>query len=131
MRYPSTLSRNAVLGGAITTLIMAAMGLAGAAMLGKMLVWTKGTISQVATAAAFAGCVLGGFRAGLLQVDAPLSNGAAAAAVGGVIAAAGQRLVYGKPINLFGLVVVAIFAACCGVFGAVVSNTAARTRGLK
>ncbi len=126
-----TLSRKAVLGGTITALIMVTMGLAGALILRQILDWTKATASTVASAAAVAGFVLGGFRAGLLEVRAPLTNGAAAAASAGLIATIAQRLLFSKAINPLGIVVAVILAACCGIFGGFVSNTAARQRGLK
>ena len=115
----------------MTALIMVSLGLAGALVMRALLHWTKATASTVASAAAIAGFVLGGFRAGLLEVRAPLTNGAAATAVAGLIASVGQRLLFGKSINPFGIAVAVVFAACCGVFGGFVSNTAARQRGLK
>lgn len=127
----SPLSRTAVIGGAVTSLILVAAGLAGALILRALLDWTKATASTVASAAAIAGFVLGGFRAGLLEVRAPLTNGAAAAALSGVISSVGQRLLFGKSVNPLAILVVVILAASCGIFGGFVSNTAARRRGLK
>lgn len=112
-------------------MLTAAMGLILSLALRGLLDWTKATTSKVASAAAIAGFILGGFRAGLLKVEAPLTNAAVAAASAGVIVSVGQRLVFGKTINPFGLIVVAVLAASCGVFGGFVSNTAARNRGLK
>ena len=127
----SPLSRRAVAGGTITALIMVFGGLAAALVLRELLSWTKGTASTIASAAAIAGFVLGGFRAGLLEVRAPLTNGAAAAAAAGLISSIGQRLAFGKSINPLAILVVVILAASCGIFGGFVSNTAARQRGLK
>lgn len=115
----------------MTSLILVAAGLAGALILRALLDWTKATASTVASAAAIAGFVLGGFRAGLLEVRAPLTNGAAAAALSGVISSVGQRLLFGKSVNPLAILVVVILAASCGIFGGFVSNTAARQRGLK
>ena len=126
-----TLSRRAMFGGAVTAMIMVSMGLAGALVLRELLNWTKGTTSTVVSAAAIAGFVLGGFRAGLLEVRAPLTNGAAAAALAGLIASIGQRLVFGKALNPLTIMVAVVLAASCGIFGGFVSNTAARRRGLK
>ena len=131
MKSSGTLSQKAVLGGAVTALIMVTMGLIGALTLRYVLDWTRATASTVASAAAVAGFVLGGFRAGLLEVRAPLTNGAASAAAAGVIATIAQRLLFAKAINPIGIAVAVALAACCGVFGGFVSNTAARQRGLK
>ena len=131
MNPNSTLSRTAVVGGAVTAFILVSAGLAGALVMRALLEWTNATASTVASTAAIAGFVLGGFRAGLLEVRAPLTNGAAAAAVAGLIASVGQRLLFGRSINPLGIAVAVAFAACCGVFGGFVSNTAARQRGLK
>ncbi len=128
MALPSTLDRRAVIGGAATTFIMAAMGVAVALALGQVLSWDKQSKSLFMTVFLLGGCLLGGFRSGLLCPSAPLSNGAAAAALAYVPLAIIQRLLFAKPINVLPIVFATFFAASFGVFGGLVSNQANQTR---
>ena len=122
------LSTRAVLGGALTALITAAMGLIGALAIGGLLDWTKGAKTLIATIFAIAGFTLGGFRAGLLQPPAPLSNGAASAVLAYVPLGVVQRLAAGTGIRVLSLAFATFLAASFGVFGAIVANNANRQR---
>ena len=126
----SPFAPRAFLGGAVTAFLSAGMGLAGALALRWLLDWSKGGTSAVATVFAVAGFVLGGFRAGLLQPTAPLSNGALAGCIAGVPLAVLQRLFNGKPVNVLSILFVALLSASFGIFGGIVSNTANRNRGV-
>ena len=128
MPLPSTLDRRAVLGGAATTFIMAAMGVVVSLALGQLLSWDKQSKSLLMTVFLLAGCVLGGFRAGLLHPPAPLSNGASAAALAYAPLAIVQRVLFGKSINVLTIVFATFIAASFGVFGGLVSNQANQTR---
>jgi hypothetical protein len=118
----------AVLGGALTALITSGMALVAALAIGGVLDWSKGAKTLVATIGAIAGFVLGGFRAGLLQPPAPLSNGAAAAVVAYVPLGILQRLLAGTGIRVLNLIFASLLAASFGVFGGFVANNANRTR---
>jgi hypothetical protein len=128
MAFPSPLVRRAVLGGAATTFIMAAMGVAGSLALGQLLSWDKQSKSLLMTVFLLAGCVLGGFRSGLLHPPAPLSNGAAAAALAYAPLAVLQRILFGKSVNILTIAFATFIAASFGVFGGLVSNQANQTR---
>jgi hypothetical protein len=121
MAFPSILDRRAFLGGAATTFIMAAMGVVIALALGQALSWDKQSKSLLMTVFLLAGCVLGGFRSGLLCPTAPLSNGAAAAALAYAPLALLQRV-------LLSILFATFIAASFGVFGGLVSNQANQTR---
>ena len=122
------LSTKAVVGGALTALITAAMGLIGALAVGGLLDWTKGTKTLIATVFAIAGFTLGGFRAGLLQPPAPLSNGAASAVLSYVPLGVLQRVVAGTSIRVLSLAFATFLAVSFGVFGGIVANNANRQR---
>ena len=128
MAFASTLDKRAVLGGAATTFIMTAIGLVATLAFGGLMGWDKQSKSLVITLFLLSGCVLGGFRAGLLCPPAPLSNGAASAALAYVPLALLQRVVFGKSINPLSIVFATFVAASFGVFGGLVSNQANRTR---
>jgi putative membrane protein (TIGR04086 family) len=131
MALTSTLDRRAVLGGAATAFIMAAMGVVVALVLGQFLGWDKQSKSLLMTVFLLAGCMLGGFRSGLLYPSAPLSNGAAAAALAYAPLAIIQRVLFGKSINVLSVVFATFIAASFGVFGGLVSNQANQTRRKK
>ena len=118
----------AILGGALTALITAGMGLIGALAVGGVLDWSKGAKTVIASIFAIAGFVLGGFRAGLLQPPAPLSNGAAAAVVAYVPLGILQRLLSDTSLRVLNLVFASLLAASFGVFGGFVANNANRQR---
>ena len=118
----------AVLGGALTALITAGMGLIGALAVGGVLDWSKGAKTLIASVFAIAGFVLGGFRAGLLQPPAPLSNGAAAAVVAYVPLGILQRVLSDTSLRVLNLVFASLLAASFGVFGGFVANNANRQR---
>jgi hypothetical protein len=128
MAFPSPLDRRAVLGGAATTFITAAMGVVTALALGQILSWDKQSKSLLMTVFLLAGCVLGGFRSGLICPPAPLSNGAAAAALAYAPLAIIQRIIFGKSINILTIIFATFIAASFGVFGGFVSNQANQTR---
>lgn len=118
----------AVLGGALTALITAGMGLIGALAVGGVLDWSRGAKTLIASVFAIAGFVLGGFRAGLLQPAAPLSNGAAAAVVAYVPLGILQRVLSDTSLRVLNLVFASLLAASFGVFGGFVANNANRQR---
>lgn len=118
----------AVLGGALTALITAGMGLIGALAIGGVLDWSRGAKTLIASVFAIAGFVLGGFRAGLLQPPAPLSNGAAAAVVAYVPLGILQRVLSDTSLRVLNLVFASLLAASFGVFGGFVANNANRQR---
>ncbi len=118
----------AVLGGALTALITAGMGLIGALAVGGVLDWSRGAKTLIASVFAIAGFVLGGFRAGLLQPPAPLSNGAAAAVVAYVPLGILQRVLSDTSLRVLNLVFASLLAASFGVFGGFVANNANRQR---
>lgn len=128
MALTSTLDRRAVLGGAATAFIMAAIGVVVALVLGQFLSWDKQSKSLLMTVFLLAGCMLGGFRSGLLYPTAPLSNGAAAAALAYAPLAIIQRVLFGKSINVLSILFATFIAASFGVFGGLVSNQANQTR---
>ena len=72
--------------------------------------------------------MLGGFRAGLLQPPAPLSNGAAAAVVAYVPLGILQRVLSDTSLRVLNLVFASLLAASFGVFGGFVANNANRRR---
>jgi hypothetical protein len=114
-----TIVWKSVLGGAITGWICAGFGI-GIALLGRVLLdWSKGATATCISVFGLLGCMLGGFRSGLLSSDAPFSNGA----VAGILTT--------FPLGLFGLVqngrilnfVFALMVgALVGTFGAMVSK---------
>ena len=118
----------AVFGGALTALITAGMGLIGALAVGGVLDWSRGAKTLIASVFAIAGFVLGGFRAGLLQPPAPLSNGAAAAVVAYVPLGILQRVLSDTSLRVLNLVFASLLAASFGVFGGFVANNANRQR---
>lgn len=126
-------SPGAVIGGAVTAVLTAAIGVVVALGLDALLDLTKDGRGAVVSIFAIAGFVLGGFRAGLLAPPAPLANGAAAAAVGYVpmaIVRVVQRLADDRSVPVVGIVFAGLLAACLGVLGGMVSNTANRMRKL-
>ena len=96
--------------------------------LGSLLDWSKGSKTLVASLFAIAGFILGGFRAGLLEPPAPLSNGAAAAVAAYVPLGLLQRLLAGTAVRVLSLVFATLLAASFGVFGGFVANNANRQR---
>ncbi len=125
------LERNAVIAGASTAFLTAAMGLGVAIAFRALFDWSSGGTTAVASFFVLAGCILGGFRAGLGAPSSPLSNAAAAAMIAGVAISIVQRLLSGNGIRPVTLVFVALLSASLGVFGGVVANTANRTRSLR
>jgi hypothetical protein len=121
-----TIDPKAALGGAITGWICAACGVALGLLGGAIFDWASSGRTAAVTIFGAVGCLLGGFRAGLLQRSAPLSNGAAA----GVLTTV--------PLALIGLVqnidraASSIFAlllgGSLGIFGGLVSNGSSRAR---
>ena len=130
----TTLVPRAYRDGALTALLTALMGV-GLAFLLRFSIDLEHN-SQIAVVTVFAvfGFVLGGFRAGLGCPTAPLSNGAAAAAVAYVpmtIARVIQRTHNGASVPIVGIVFAGLLAASLGTLGGVVSNTANRNRASK
>jgi putative membrane protein (TIGR04086 family) len=113
-------------GGAVTGWICAGVGI-GIALTGRLVLdWQSGRRTAAITIFGLLGCMLGGFRAGLLERKAPLSHGAVAGALTTF------------PLALIGLaqspgiarVVTGVFAlllgASTGTFGGMVSNGSSR-----
>ncbi len=121
-----TINWSKAFGGAITGWICAAFGVAVAVGGGAAFDWTSGTRTIVATVFGVFGCLLGGFRSGLLERAAPLSNGAAA----GVLTAVPLSLVglVQDPGRILGVLFAALLGASIGAFGGMVSNGSSRAR---
>jgi hypothetical protein len=121
-----TLVWKSALGGAITGWICAAVGVALALGGGAAMGWSSGTRTIIATVFGLFGCLLGGFRAGLLQRAAPLSNGAGAGALTAIpLALIG---LVQNPTRIFGVVFAALLGASVGAFGGMVSNGSSRPK---
>jgi hypothetical protein len=105
------------------------MGLVAALGVGELLSWDNGSKALVATIFAIIGFLLGGFRAGLLEPRAPLSNAAASGAIAGPVLAFFQRLLADKPIKFLNLVFVGFLAASIATFGGYVANSSNRRNG--
>ena len=120
----SIVTARAAVGGAVTGWICAVFGLLVAVGVGAALSWDGGTRTVVASVFGVVGCLLGGFRAGLLERRAPLSNGAAA----GALTAAALALVglVQDPSRVGGMLFAIFIGASFGMFGSMVSNVSAR-----
>ena len=115
--------------GATTAFLTAAFGLAIGYAAKWFFDWSTGGVATVATAFVVFGCVLGGFRAGLGAPKSPLTNGATAGVIAGVVISLAQRLIAGKGVNSVGLIFVAFLSASLGIFGAMVADGSRRVRG--
>ena len=121
-----TVRWKAASGGAITGWICAGFGV-GVGLLGGLLFdWSSGAKTAAVSLFGIAGCLLGGFRAGLLDRSAPLTNGTAAGllttlplVVVGVIQNQSRA-----GASVFPLLLGASF----GLFGGIVSNGSGRAR---
>jgi hypothetical protein len=115
-----TINQRAAIGGAVTGCICAGAGI-GLALMGSLL-FGWGTNGRTAAVSVFGviGFILGGFRAGLLQRSAPLSNGAAA----GFLTSVPLSIVglIQNPGRLLSVIFAAFLGASLGTFGAMVSN---------
>lgn len=122
----STVNWKSAFGGATTGWICAAFGVAVAIAGGSLFDWTSGRKTVVATVLGVIGCLLGGFRAGLLQRSAPLANGAAA----GILIAVPLSLIglIQDPGRILGVVFAGLLGASIGAFGGMVSNGSSRAR---
>ncbi len=107
------------------------MGLGVALAFRALFDWSSGGTTAVASFFVLAGCILGGFRAGLGAPLSPLSNGAASATIAGLSISIVQRLLSGNGIRPVALVFVALLCGSLGVFGGVVANTSNRMRALR
>lgn len=131
MRREDLFEPKAILAGATTAFLTASMGLVVALGFRALFDWSSGGTTALASAFVLAGCVLGGFRAGLGAPRSPLSNGAVAATSAGVAVSLVQRIVSGNGVRPVTLVFVALLCGSLGVFGGVVANNANRTRALR
>ncbi len=114
------------IGGAITGWICAAVGVIGAVVGGTWLHWTSGSRTIIATVFGIGGCLLGGFRSGLLQRSAPLSHGGAAGALTAIpLALIG---LIQDPKRIIGALFAVLLGASFGTFGGMVSNGSARPK---
>jgi hypothetical protein len=121
----NTFSRRAAVGGAVTGWICAVVGIGLAALGWVALDWSRTGRTAAVSVFGLIGCLLGGFRGGLLERTAPLTNGAAAGALTTL------------PLALIGLVqnpgraASAVFSlflgASLGLFGGFVSNYSRRS----
>lgn len=114
-------------GGALSALITAGMGLAAALLGGALLDWDSGTRTTIFTIAAFLGFLLGGFRSGLLEPDAPLSNAAASGALAAVPFTAVGVIQGGR--NPVGIVFAIGLAAVVATIGGMVGSSRNRQLG--
>jgi hypothetical protein len=121
-----TLVWKAIFGGATTGWICAGLGLGIAILGGALMDWSSDSRTAVLSIFGLIGCLLGGFRSGLLERAAPLSNGA----IAGILTTA--------PLALYGLVqngrvpnfVFAIMlGALMGTFGGIVTKGSSRGNG--
>jgi putative membrane protein (TIGR04086 family) len=123
----NTIVWKSAFGGAITGWICAAVGVVVAVGGGSGFHWTSGSRTIIATIGSLLGCLLGGFRAGLLERAAPLSNGAGAGALTALpLALIGLAQ---NPTRAFGVVFALFLGASVGTFGGMVSNGSRRVKG--
>ncbi len=122
--FVKTVGWKAALGSAVTGWICAAVGVALAVAGGQVFDWQSGTRTIVATVFGILGCLLGGFRAGLLERTAPLSNGAAAGAL--TAFPLGLIGLLQDPKRVAGLIFATLLGASIGAFGGMVSNGSSR-----
>ncbi len=121
-----TIVWKAVSGGAMTGWICAGTGIGIGILGGVLFDWSSGTRTAAVSLFGILGCLLGGFRAGLLRRDAPLSNGAAAGALTTVpLALIG---VVQNPGRIASAAVALILGGSFGMFGGMVSNGSDRRR---
>lgn len=114
------------LGSAVTGWICAAVGVGAALAGGQVFDWESGMRTIVATVFGVLGCLLGGFRAGLLERSAPLSNGAVAGALTAI--PLGLIGLVQDPKRVVGLLFATLLGASMGAFGGMVSNGSSRVR---
>jgi hypothetical protein len=101
-------------GGAVTGWICAGVGI-GIALTGRLVLdWQSGRRTAAITIFGLLGCMLGGFRAGLLERKAPLSHGAVAGAL---------------TTFPLALIFALLLGASTGTFGGMVSNGSSRKSG--
>ncbi len=131
MRRDDLFEPKAIGAGATTAFLTASIGLVVAVGFRSLFDWSAGGTTALASAFVLAGCMLGGFRAGLGAPRSPLSNGAAAATLAGVAISIVQRIGSGNGIRPVTLIFVALLCGSLGVFGGVVANNANRTRELR
>lgn len=121
-----TIVWKSALTGAIAAFVVASVGLVTALALGELLSWDKGSKALVATVLAVIGFLIGGYRAGILEPLAPLSNAGASGAIAGPVLALLQRLSAGKSIHLLNLVFVGLLAASIATFGGILAYSSTR-----
>jgi hypothetical protein len=122
----STVRSSAAVGGAITGWMCAGFGV-GLGLLGRVLFdWSSTGRTAAVSIFGILGCLLGGFRAGLLERRAPLSNGAAA----GVLTTVPLSVIgiVQNPSRLASAVFALLLGASFGTFGGMVSNGSSRRR---
>ena len=120
----SVVTSRAAIGGAFTGWICAGFGLGLALGGGALFGWGSGPKTLLASVFGVIGCLLGGFRAGLLERSAPLSNGAGAGALTGL--SLGLVGMVQDPGRIGGLLFAVFIGASFGTFGGMVSNVSAR-----
>ena len=127
----TTLSPRAFGSGAVTALLTALIGVGLALALRSLADLDHASQLVIVTLSALFGFLLGGFRAGLGCPPAPLSNGAAAAALAYVpmaIVRVGQRVSDDRSVPVTGIVFAGLLATSLGMVGGLIANTANRTR---
>jgi putative membrane protein (TIGR04086 family) len=113
-------------GGAVTGWICAGVGI-GIALTGRLVLdWPGGRRTAVITIFGLLGCLLGGFRSGLLERRTPLSHGAVAGTLTTLpLALIGLAQSPGTARAVTGLFAL-LLGASAGTFGGMVSNGSSR-----
>lgn len=128
----NSITRRGAFGGAVTASIGTLMAVALAYGIDAVFGISRAQRNGIASLLIAVAMLLGGFRAGLLEPSAPLTNGAAAAAIAALplhVIRIVQRTQRHQPVPLVWMVFVTLLVASLGVFGALVANGANRQRG--
>ncbi len=121
-----TMVWKSVLGGAMTGWICAGFGIGFAILGGVLFDWSRGGRTGWVSVFGILGCVLGGFRAGLLERKAPLSNGAGAGALTTVPLAFIGLIQQPSVARIVSGLFAVMLGASVGTFGGMVSNGSSR-----
>jgi hypothetical protein len=125
------LTRRGALGGALTAVLGIAMAVVAAVVLDAVFGLDKSQRNGIASLLIVIALLLGGFRAGLLEPLAPLTNGAAAGVIASLplhLIRVVQRLRAHQSIPVVWMLFVTLLAASLGVFGGLVANSSNRQR---
>jgi hypothetical protein len=119
-----TIDWKAASGGAVTGWICAGAGVGVGILGGVLFGWSSGGRTAAVSLFGIFGCLLGGFRAGLLKRSAPLTNGA----VAGLLTTL-PLVVIGlvqNPARALSTVFALLLGGSFGLFGGMVSNGSSR-----